>query len=112
MWKTSSASSTAPSPPFAQCSASTACEAPAASAFSLMRLISAHESVGKELIATTTGTGSTELVYSDNYEEFVPGNQPRHVVNARPGSDSDELIYRAEYEAYVPKSLNTIVIGS
>jgi hypothetical protein len=63
-------------------------------------------------IATTTGTGSSELVYSDNYEEFVPGNQPRHVVEAKAGSDSDELIYRAEYEAYVPKSLNTIVIGS
>ena len=63
-------------------------------------------------IATTQGTGSSELVYSDNYEEFVPANQPRHVVNAQPGSDSDELIYRAEYETYVPKSLNTIVIGS
>lgn len=57
--------------------------------------------------------GSSELVWSDGYEEYVPRNFERHMIkedDMDPGST--RLVYKPEYEEYVPESIAGFPIGS
>ena len=63
-----------------------------------------------QTICATRGEGSSELVWSDNYYAYVPQNHPRHVISAKTHEGARGVVWRDEYESYVPRSLATIDI--
>ena len=69
--------------------------------------------LNQTVICATDRHGSSELVYNDNYEEYVPRNFQRHVIrNDELATGSTRLVYKPEYEEYVPQALAGVAFGS